>query len=151
MEVNDLEVMIDNLLNVEKEKETNRLCWDDKAKRIIFNCFNEVVNRWHIGWQIGEDNNPNLNVVYLRFITKRSEFTRIDADIIKNGGVLNFAQTFNGEISIKIEYPTIETVKPNKNFKIIETISPFDITKEVVLKYVSEFLMEMARWESENE
>ena len=154
MEVNDLQAMVGYFLDTEKSKKENRKVWNERTKHIIIECFNEVVNRFRIGWEIGAHHNPSLESIYLYFPPKSSEFKGIDGDkkirLMKSGGVLNFSQTFNGKISIKIQYPTIESVKPNKDFRVIESLSPNEITKVVVLNKISEFLNEMAIWESNN-
>jgi hypothetical protein len=154
MEVRNLGTFVDNLLVSQKDIETKRYVWENKARQIIIDCFIEIVNKYNIGLDTKVKYSRNLDTVYLYFIDKPSEFVGIDGDnnirLIKKGGVLMFYQTFNGEIAIDIENPSIEFVKTYKRIYVIDTISPFDITKDSVLNVVKTFLIEMTNWESSN-
>ena len=154
MDVNDLEHSIVNYLNAQKTKEVNRDMWDDKVKDMIIDCCKEVVNRWQIGLETETDNNPNLNAIYLFFTPTISEYIGFNGGkkikLSKINGVMVFSQTFNGEISIKIEYPTIEIIKPEKKFRILNIVAPSKLNKTFVINMIGDFIQEMAVWESTN-
>jgi len=154
MEIRDLGDNLQKFTNACESIGVKRMTWIERTKPLINNCLTKIINAYPIGWELGVQENPNLEEIYLFFPIKTTGIIVIDGDnrikLSKVGGALVFAQKYNGEISITIHYPTIDKIRIVEKSYTLNHYSPYDITTEIIIKKVNDFLKEMTEWENEN-
>ncbi len=141
--------------SVEKVKQ-NRKYWQESTKPLLIQTLKEIKTSYPIGWDVQvldwTTNSEGVNITFGNMpsgITQKSE--KSFRHFIKNGGTIVFSQSGNGNIFIIIRYPSIEEFVSEKEHKLLEMVSPDQITREFIIKKVSVFLEEMTKWEKSNE
>ena len=151
---------MDNILSkiVELEKalaqiNQKRNEWIQSTKETIYSTLFEIKQVKKLDWQVQKvqiiKNSETVNLIF-----NKSASGIIQSNINghkhfeKHGGGLFFAQSYNGNIFVFIEYPYVENLVGQIENKLLEKISPEKINKDYVIDKVSIFLDEMTKWES---
>jgi hypothetical protein len=129
--------------------------WKTTLKGLIRDTLNTIVGRYNIGWKVQELSwiytNEAVNISFDSFPPELIDCTnRVPAYQFIPGGSLVFSQTYNGDISIVILFPYIESKPAEDDILELGIYNPGDITEKFIVEKVDEFLKEMIRWELPN-
>lgn len=127
--------------------------WHNKLKPRLLNCLHTLEHEVALDWAVGTfEHKMNLQSVYLSFPNKESGIPMLKeegkAQHIKFGGYLAYSQSSNGKIQVWISFPTIEEIKEADETKPLGEYEPEDITEDMIVQDVENFLLEMVRWEN---
>lgn len=152
MTIDHLEERIkDYTLSLEKVLQKKRE-WESSARPCILRTLEEIRDKFPIGWTVQQFNwmwyNEAVNITFktlpegLEHLAKGSG----DGELIK-GGALVFSQLHNGDVSVMVLFPFIDTVSADSGTLDLGTYRPEEISEKLVIEKVDEFLKEMIRWE----
>ena len=102
---------------------------------------------------IVKDAMENLNIVMLSLgqeysgISEKLEDSDTKRQMIKNNGSLVFQQLFNGKILVMVMFPFIENYGQPQQPKTLEILRPHELSDNMILRYVEEFLRDVIEWE----
>lgn len=134
-----------NELESEKVKiQERRDYWNNQLRDILRTQLKYYVENIKSDWYVDFNNNKtNYETVSLAFGNRPSGiFDREEGRHLSLiGGALHFSQIYNGKIFIWIEYPYIEDLSyHDPSQKGLKTLEPIELTEEVVLNVVEDFI-----------
>ena len=134
--------------------EENRKIWNQQTNDLILGTFKGVAqNLPNLNWEIRKvEAMENLDVLMLGFKNESSgivgQFQGVFKFFAKVSGKLIYSQVYNGEVYALIDYPHVEHHVERQAPKFIGKFEPSEITQDLVLNHINEFLEEMLNWES---
>ena len=133
----------------------NRKLWA-ATKELIYDTLTEIQKAGKLDWQVQKvEGLKNSEAVNIHFNKQASGLVRQDhkgiKSYIKYGGALIFTQAYNGSVFVMITYPYVDELVGQVTDKVLEKVSPNDITKEFVETQALRFLEEMTSWEISTE
>lgn len=143
--------------SLEKSKaaiEENRRVWNAETNKLIKSVFNAVVQQSpQLNWDPRYiEALENLDLLTLGFKSESSgivgQIRGVFKFFAKESGRLAYAQVYNGEIYVSITYPHVENHVEQQAPKFLGKFCPCDITTDIVLNHIDDFLEEMLNWES---
>jgi hypothetical protein len=148
------------LRQIYREIDTNREIWHNKVKKTVKKTFKSVIKESKLHLLIRKyDEVRNLESIQLTFGILNSGLliepskmrsTELSMVLLKRGGLLAYSLLASGKVSVVIQYPYIEDVMGSpQNIKEIGTYSPAEITEELILEHVENFIQEIIKWEKE--
>jgi hypothetical protein len=159
-QIHQLIKLTEELKSIYAEIESNRKNWDQQLKPLILKTFKYIQKKIDLNLKIREINEVrNLEAVRLTFgylnsglfVEKKKHKQEIPPMVlIKKGGYLSYSQIANGKISVFIHYPYIEDIygEPDRILEI-GILSPLEITRNMILGHIEQFLDEIVKWEKE--
>ena len=126
--------------------------WKTKTKPVIINTLKSISDKYVIGWRVQElnwmQNNEAVNIVFESF---PPELINSSNNILINqfvpGAALIFSQSFNGDVSIFVLFPTTVNAPTEDGTLDLGTINPNEINEKFIIEKVDEFLKEIIKWE----
>ena len=148
------------LRDVYKEVDLNRQLWHKSVRKMVEKTFELAIKKSRLHLHICYfDDVINLESIQLTFgmmnsgllIEPKKKKGALPAMVLlKRGGLLAYSLLASGKISVAIQFPYIEDVYGSpQNIKEIGTFSPVDITHEMIIGHVEDFLEDMLKWEKE--
>ena len=134
--------------------EDNRKVWNLETNDLILNTFKGMAQSVpNLNWEIRKvDAMENLDILMLGFKNESSgivgQVQGVFKFFAKVSGKLIYSQVYNGEIYVLIDYPHVEHHVERQAPKFIGKFLPAQITEDLVLDHIYEFLDEMLAWES---
>lgn len=140
-----------------KQTETYRNMWNGTTEKLLLGKLLEIAHAYpNIGWKVDRfEAVGNLESIGLIFpdgpsgLTDRS--TGILKPIEKKGAKLIFGQMYNGKIAVVLSFPLIEGATQPLENKILDHVTPDEITPAFIEKQVESFLEELKEWETGEE
>jgi hypothetical protein len=133
--------------------EENRKTWNAETNPLIVNTFKTIAqNVPNLNWEIKRiDGMENLDILTLGFKNDSSGIVGQVEGVLKFfakiGGKLIYSQVYNGDIYALIDYPHVEHHVERQSPKFVGKFQPAQITEDVILDHINEFLSEMLSWE----
>lgn len=126
--------------------------WKTKTKPVILNTLKSISEKYVIGWRVQElnwmQNNEAVNIVFESF---PPELINSSNNILINkfvpGAALVFSQSFNGDVSAFVLFPTTVNAPTEGGTLDLGIINPNEINKKLIIEKVDEFLKEIIKWE----
>ena len=126
--------------------------WKTKTKPVIINTLKSISDKYVIGWRVQElnwmQNNEAVNIVFESF---PPELINSSNNILINqfvpGAALIFSQSFNGDVSIFVLFPTTVNAPTEDGTLDLGIINPNEINEKFIIEKVDEFLKEIIKWE----
>ena len=126
--------------------------WKTKTKPVIINTLKSISDKYVIGWRVQElnwmQNNEAVNIVFESF---PPELINSSNNILINqfvpGAALIFSQSFNGDVSIFVLFPTTVNAPTEDGTLDLGIINPNEINEKFIIEKVDEFLKETIKWE----
>ena len=134
--------------------EENRKLWNAETNNLILGTFQGVAkNVPNLNWEIRKvDAMENLDILMLGFKNESSgivgQVQGVFKFFAKVSGKLMYSQVYNGEVYVLIDYPHVEHHVERQQPKFIGKFRPDEISVDLVLNHISDFLEEMLGWES---
>ena len=132
----------------------NRKVWNATTNNLIKSVFMTVVQQApQLNWDPRfVEALENMDVLTLGFKSESSgivgQINGVFKFFAKESGRLVYSQVYNGEIYVGITYPYVENHVEQQPHKFIGKFCPCDITVEMVLEHIDEYLEEMSTWET---
>lgn len=143
--VRDYTLSLEKILQKKKD-------WKATAKPRLVALLEEIRSRYSIGWTVQQFNwmlyNEAVNITFnalpdnLYAVAREVE----DGEFIK-GGALVFSQLHNGDVSVFILFPVVDTSRADGGSMDLGTYRPQEITEKLIIEKVDEFLRELIKWE----
>ncbi len=136
------------------EIEKNRKDWNDSTNALIYETFQSVAkNVPNLNWEVKKvEAMENLDVIVLGFKNEPSGIAGQIQGVLrffaKISGKLIYSQVYNGEVYVLIDYPHVENHVERQPPKFIAKYKPSQISEDLILDHINEFLDEMHNWES---
>lgn len=154
MPIENLTAGVQSLKNAYEKMNSKREAWTQTTKPLLSSTLEKITEKFDLNWEVyNVDHRHNLEAVQLSFgksnsgITERTEYGQ--KSFTKNGGILSFTQTYNGDVLVLIFTPSIdEVVEQDETFRIITKRAPDQIDEEFVYVQVGKFITEMVAWET---
>jgi hypothetical protein len=134
--------------------EENRKFWNAQTNQLILGTFKGVAQSVpNLDWEVRKvDAMENLDILMLGFKNESSGIVGQIQGVLKFfakvSGKLIYSQVYNGEVYVLIDYPHVEHHVERQQPKFIGKFRPDEITVDLVLDHINEFLEEMLGWES---
>lgn len=129
--------------------ENNLTVWNNDTRRQLKTWLGNLVRITLWDWEVVTDSQlTNMQSVSLVMPDQASSIAIKDGgpNFDRKGGRLIFAQRTDGLISIAVKYPKIDNVGLIVQAKILDTVTPEELTQKHVNYFVAQFLEEMTGW-----
>lgn len=154
MNINDCKRAVDKLIGAKKKVQRQREEWSTRSE-IIKAALTQVATTHSELEAFVEIDQTTKGAESIWLIQKNGQSgiyqEKTDAQdfrsYVKHGGSISFQQTVTGLVAVVMEYPHIEEFVAKKEPLILGSYEPFQITTEVVLDRVSEWIDYLADWE----
>ncbi|HVA99098.1 MAG TPA: hypothetical protein VNG53_09400 [Bacteroidia bacterium] len=137
---------INKYTNCLKQRDKRRELWKtetkDKIVEILMLVKNSFESNWYVQQLADSAGNETVNIGF------GCEMIDSSSLIIKEGGYLAYAQSYNGKIHVFIVFPYMKIKEIVSEF--FETIEPREITEEKISQHIIKFLEAMSKWEGED-
>jgi hypothetical protein len=138
--------------------ETRRTTWKNDTRNLLLEQLNEVQREVKLNWYVDTDNYlENREVIFLSFNSSPSGIKTVLYDeaeretdfrhYVKKGGALLYSQLSDSRVYVSIQYPEIVELKDCGEPKFLDSFEPEELTSDIILHHVQEFLEEMISWE----
>ncbi|NOQ73381.1 MAG: hypothetical protein GQ574_15350 [Crocinitomix sp.] len=154
MKLEDLKEDVLNYKNTLKNINQKRKLWHTETKALILNTLKSITKTYELDWDIeimeSTRNLEGINLTLGNSISSTySEDEKGKKRYAKTGGNLVFSQAYNGDVFIIFMTPSIDNFNiPQDPQKIIGKVNPAKINEEFIILHISQFLIELADWES---
>jgi hypothetical protein len=134
--------------------EENRKVWNAQTNHLITEIFQVIAqNVPNLNWEVKKiDGMENLDILMLGFKNESSgivgQVQGVFKFFSKISGKLIYSQVYNSEVYVLIDYPHVEHHVERQTPKFLGKFLPAQITHDIVLDHINEFLEEMLNWES---
>jgi hypothetical protein len=155
-----IKILSGQLKNVYKEIDTHRELWHKSVRKMVEKTFQLAIKKSRLHLHICiYDEVINLESIQLTFgmmnsglliEPKKKKSAAPSMALLKRGGLLAYSLIASGKISVAIQYPYIEDIYGSpQNIRELGTFSPAEITHDMIIEHVEDFLEEMLKWEKE--
>jgi hypothetical protein len=152
MNIEDLKTGLSIYQKAVSNANSYRKEWKAGTKNLVFDTLTKIVQITGMGAEVRkEEKLDGMEMVFLVFKKRESGIFEHFEDTVrpymKEGGYLFYTQIYNGKISIFISLPVIENFIERTKPKPVGIFEPAELTEEIIIDHVSQFLKEMASWE----
>ena len=154
MKLEDLKGDVESYRKTLTEINQKRKLWHTETRVLITETLKKITQTYELDWDVFiAESTRNLEGVNLTFGNSFSSVYSENEDgkksYTKTGGNLVFSQAYNGDVFIILLTPSIDDFQSSQDSqKVIGKVNPSKIDEEFIIQHVSQFLMELADWES---
>jgi len=154
MKLEDLKGDVESYRKTLTEINQKRKLWHTETRALITETLKKITKTYELDWDVFiAESTRNLEGVNLTFGNSFSSVYSENEDgkksYTKTGGNLVFSQAYNGDVFIILLTPSIDDFQSSQDSqKVIGKVNPSKIDEEFIIQHVSQFLMELADWES---
>jgi len=152
MKIEHLDERVNDYKNSVETVVEKKILWQTKTKSLLKKTLNQIVNAYNIGWRVQElswfNTNEAVNITFDSFPPELIDKTnKIPAYQFIKGGGLVFSQSYNGDVTIFMLFPVLETIIDTTDDTELATYTPQQIDEKLIIEKVDEFLKKMIHWE----
>ena len=155
MKIEHLEAHVNDYKTSIKIVVDKKKLWQTKIKQLIRKTLQSICDMYDIGWRVQELNwlgsNEAVNITFESFPKELIDCTNeIPSYQFIQGGALVFRQLYSGDVQLIILFPFVEQIPIENSSLELETYNPKDISEQIIIEKVDDFLREMIKWEVPN-
>lgn len=156
---NKVKQTFDKYLEALNKTKERRQLWINETKERIIKTLTLIEQTYKFDWHVQRlENVQNYQTINICCNTQNSGIIETTFDINSNkplktkaykkyGGYLAYCQSYNGKINVIMGLPHVEEWVGEMNTRVITTIEPSNVTEEIILQHVIEFLQILTKWE----
>jgi hypothetical protein len=154
MKLEDLRGDVQSYKKTLTEINQKRKLWQTETRKLITETLKKITQMYELDWDVFiVESTRNLEGVNLTFGNSFSSIYSENDDgkksYAKSGGNLVFSQAYNGDVFIILITPIVDNFETEQDSQnVIGKVNPSRIDEEFIIQHVSQFLMELADWES---
>jgi len=138
-----------------KEKTTQLRSQWPTARKVILDTLNHIKAEVQMDVKIKvEDKMEGMEVIYLSYGKEDSgifeKIGKTKRPVIKEGGHLFYTQLYNGKVGVWKTLPNIKKLMNAQAPQKLGLFEPEEITEELIISQVAEFLQSLATWEDKD-
>jgi hypothetical protein len=155
MNLIDLKRKADQIQAAFTQTEQSRKLWREEKKQLLITVLGQIAQASGLKLEVQNldwiTNSEGVNLLFSVYPSGMVEkYENGFRSYIKHGGYIVFAQAYNGDIFVLINYPWIEEKVTRAETKTLGKFNPKEITEAFIYEKVGLFFDEMLMWETDS-